>query len=90
VEVVGRAAHRQRVERPSSRLLIQSYPRSERVRIEQIREVADGVGEIDEPIVESPFGDIVAKEEVKGKIGWLAGLECCHDIVLKFVLLIKR
>ena len=34
---------------------LSSVDRVERVRIEQVRKVADGVGEIHEPIVEGPF-----------------------------------
>ncbi len=54
VDVVGRAAHRQRVQRPLPGLPVEQRQPGERVRIEQVREVADGVGEVHEPIVKCP------------------------------------
>jgi hypothetical protein len=73
-----------------SRLLVQTHPPSERARIEQVREEPDGVSQVDEPIVESPFGDVVPSAEAEGKVGQRAGLERCHDLVLKLILLIER
>jgi hypothetical protein len=90
VEVVGRAAHRQRVQRPLPDFLVEENKPGECVRIEQVREVADGVGDVDEPTVESPLGDVVAGAEAEGEVGRLAGLERCHDLVPKFILLKKE
>jgi hypothetical protein len=37
--------------------------------------VADGVGELREPAVEGPLSDVAGKEETKGEVGRLAGLQ---------------
>ena len=41
--------------------------------------MADGVGEIHEPVVEGPLSDIVVKNEAEGEVGRLAGLERRRD-----------
>ena len=58
----------------------------ERVRIEQVREVADGVREVHEPILEGPLADVVVQAEAEGEVGRLAGLERRHDLVRKLLL----
>jgi hypothetical protein len=58
VDVVGRATHRQGIERLLPGLLVEERIPGEGVRIEQVREVANRFGEVHEPIVEGPFRHI--------------------------------
>ena len=46
-------AHRQRVQGPLSGPGVEQHGPVERVRIEQVREVADGVREVNQPILEA-------------------------------------
>ena len=63
------AAHRQRVQRPLPGLRVEQHPPGERVRIEQVREVADSVREVHEPIVEGPFPDVAVNGVPNAKSG---------------------
>ena len=80
MEMVGRAAHGQPMERlPTSRSVEQHHP-VEHVRIEQVRERADGVGEVDEPVPEGPRSDILGKIVAEGEVRRCADLDRRLDL----------
>ena len=65
--------------------LRQRHP-GEHIRIEQVRKVADGVGEVHEPIVEGPLSDVVDEQEAEGEVGRLADLERRRDLPRELLL----
>jgi hypothetical protein len=69
VDVVGHPTNRQPVESPLLGLLVEQHIPGERVRIEEVREQPDDVGEVDELIVEGPFRDVAGNPYTERKVG---------------------
>jgi hypothetical protein len=86
VDVVGREPHRKQVEATPPGRRVEQGDGIERVRIEQVRKVADGVGEIDQPTLVGPLLVLTDVEDAEGEGGRLSGLARRHDRVRKLLL----
>jgi hypothetical protein len=75
VDVVADLAHRQAVEGLLPGACVEQHGPVELMWIEQIREVANGVGEIHQPILEGPLRNIGVKPEAEGEVGWPPDLD---------------
>jgi pimeloyl-ACP methyl ester carboxylesterase len=86
---VGRKSHRQQIETTPPRRPIEQGDRIERIRIEEVREVADGVGKIDQVPLLGPLLVVVGVDDAEGEVGRPAGLDRRHDLVRKLLLGMK-
>ena len=75
MDVVGHAPDRQPVQRPLPGLLVEQHVPSEGVGIEEIREEPDGVGEVNELIVEGPLRDVAGDAYPERDVGRSACLQ---------------
>jgi hypothetical protein len=75
VDVVGRAADRQAVNRLLSSLRIEQRHALEGIRVEQVRKVADRLREGHKPVVERPFRDVLRVVDAVGEVRRLPALE---------------
>ena len=88
VDVVGRQAHRQQVEATPAGRPVQQGDALQRTRIEQVRKVADSVGEVHEPTLVGPtfvrLGINYREDEVGGAPPGLdRGHKVSHQLLLR-------
>ena len=70
--MVDRVSHRQRIESLLPGFPVEEHLAFERIGIEDVREMADGVREVHQPIVEGPFPDILNNPKAKNEVGRVA------------------
>ena len=75
MDVVDLAAESAAHRAPFGRLRIAPGDPGERIRIEQVREGPNSVGEIGQPVVDRPLADLILQRDTEGEVGRPAGLD---------------
>ncbi len=76
MDVVGKPAHRQRIETALAGLAVEQGGYFDRVGIEQVQDRGEDALEVDEPVLVSPLGDPASGgASAEQEIGWLPGLQ---------------
>jgi hypothetical protein len=84
--MVGREPHRQQIEAAPAGRRVEQADGLERVRIEQVRKVADSVSEVDEPAIIGPLLVVLGVGDAEDVVRRLSGLDRCHHLVRKLLL----